>query len=134
MENYTNIWNSLPTNFFPSQRIRRSIVTVRYNSSPLSRFPKSEIQPDLKILNPLVPPYTYWKHLCRVINPTISGLIDPKVAFSCATLRYMHALSLWNSTHKQGTLAPNFTVYFILILIPVNATSSFSQYSNIEPN
>ena len=31
MKNYTNIQNSLPTNVIPSQRIRRSIVTARYN-------------------------------------------------------------------------------------------------------
>ena len=82
----------------------------------------------------MVPPCTYWKHLYRVRNPTINGLIGPKLAFSYATIRYMHTVSPWYSTRKHGTLAPNFTVYLILILIPVNVTSSSSPYGNIRRN
>ena len=41
MKNYTNLRNSQPTKIFPSQHIKRSIVTTRYNSSPLSRFSQS---------------------------------------------------------------------------------------------
>ena len=48
MKNYINLRNSLPTNFVPSQIIGKSIVTARYNSSPLSRFSQSEVEPDLK--------------------------------------------------------------------------------------
>ena len=52
MKNYINLRNSLPTKFPPSQRIGKSIVTSRYNSSPLSRFFQSEVEPYLNNFKP----------------------------------------------------------------------------------
>ena len=56
MKNYINLRNSLPTKFPPSQRIGKIIVTARYNSSPLSRFSQSEVEPDLKNFKPFSSP------------------------------------------------------------------------------
>ena len=56
MKNYINLRNSLPTKNFPSQRIGKSIVAARYNSSPLSRFFQSEVEPDLKNFKPFGSP------------------------------------------------------------------------------
>ena len=55
------------------------------------------------------------------------------VIFLCQSPLHARSYSPDLNMQKRN-VSPNFTVYFILILIPVNATSSFSQYGSINPD
>jgi hypothetical protein len=56
LKNYTNIRNALPTDFSPAEKQGRNILSARYERSPLSKFSRTEIEPNLDHFHPFGSP------------------------------------------------------------------------------
>ena len=56
LKHYTNIRNSLPTEFIPGEKQGRKLSPGRYEQSPLSKFTGTEVEPNLDHFHPFGSP------------------------------------------------------------------------------
>jgi hypothetical protein len=131
LKHYTNIRNALPTHFIPGEKVGRRTASDRYEQSPLSKFSRSEVEPNLDHFHPFGSPvYMLDNNLQSHHAHNKNGATDLGWESSYVTLPVTPPVSPLCSTLKRGWFRPNSTAFTTTSSTLVGEITSSSHSGN----